>query len=168
MLFKQYWLSWSHVVSYLHVLVQYIAEMTIKTILTYLIHTLYSPSLSRWAKNSDMKPLPPQSVSFQTDRQPPLPLWRKVWQALACHWWQITKAGRQEVEERKEEGERERERIPCLSSGRLLDWRKHRGGRVVVMAYCLSSVCCGSNLSTHSSNMGYLYPHNIHAGRGRL
>lgn len=77
------------------------------------------------------------------------------------------------MKERKEEGERippssYSSPPPPLSSGRLLDWRKQRGGRVVVTAYCLSSVCCGSSLSTHSYWPSYLYPLNIHAGGGRL
>lgn len=71
------------------------------------------------------------------------------------------------MEERKEEEERSLPR-PFLSSGRLLDWRKQRGGRVVGTAYCLSSVCCGSSVSTHSTRPGYLYPLNIRAGGGRL
>lgn len=98
-------------------------------------------------------------------------LWRNKWHARARHRWQITKAGRQEVEERKEEGERTTLPSlppPLLSCGRLLAWRKQRGGRVVVTAYCLSSVCCVSSLGTHSSTPGYLYPLNIHAGGGRL
>lgn len=68
---------------------------------------------------------------------------------------------------RKEDGENSLPPSP-FSSGRLLDWRKQRGGRVAVTAYCLSSVCCGSSLSAHSSRPGYLYPLNIHAGGGRL
>lgn len=77
------------------------------------------------------------------------------------------------MEERKEEG---RENPPPL----LLElWeaagleREQRGGRVVVTAYCLSSVCCGFSLSahththTHSPRPSYLYPRNIHAGGGR-
>lgn len=79
----------------------------------------------------------------------------------------LQKAGRQEVEERKEEGQRIKPPSRS-SSGRLLDWRQQKGGRVVVTAYCLSSVCCGSSLSAHSSRPGYLYPLNIHAGGGRL
>lgn len=77
--------------------------------------------------------------------------------------------GRKWNKERKRE--RENPPLPCSlssSSGRLLDWRKQRGGRVAVTAYCLSSVCCGSSLSAHSFRPGYLYPLNIHAGEGRL
>lgn len=72
------------------------------------------------------------------------------------------------MEERKEEGERIPPPPSLPSSGRLLDWRKRRGGRVVVTAYCLSSVRCGSSLSVHLPRPGYLYPLNIHAGGGRL
>lgn len=45
---------------------------------------------------------------------------------------------------------------------------KAEGGRVVVTAYCLSSVHCGSSLGVHSARLGYLYPLNIHASGGRL
>lgn len=97
-------------------------------------------------------------------------LWCNKWQARARHRWRIRKAGRQEVEERKEEGERTPPQPPppLLSCGRLLGCRKQRGGRVVETAYCLSSVCCVSSLGAHSSTPGYLYPLNIHAGGGRL
>lgn len=135
-----------------------------------LIHSCCSLFLSNWMKNREawQRNLFHQGQTDRLgDRQPCcLPLWRNKWQDWARHWWQITKAGRQEVEERKEDGERHPP-TPPPSSRRLLEWRKQRGGRVVVTAYCLSSVCSGSSLSAHTSRPVYLYPLNIHAGRAQ-
>lgn len=110
------------------------------------------------------------------DREQPsgLPLWRNKRQAWARCWWQITRAGMQEAEERKEEGDRRTRPPVSLNPGPLWalggSWRgeSRGGGRVVMAAYCLSCVRCSSRLSAHSSRSGYLYPHNIHADRSRL
>lgn len=88
--------------------------------------------------------------------------------------WLTTDEGLQKKGSRKWKKERKREReaplsVPPPSAALGGFWTgEQRGGRVVVTAYCLSSVCCGPSLSTHSSKPSYLYPLHIQAGGGRL
>ena len=86
----------------------------------------------------------------------------------------LQKQGGRKWKKRKEEREREREREsevpppPPLELWEAAGLEKAEGRKGCGEAYCLSSVCCGSSFSAHSSSPGYLYPLNIRAGGGRL